>query len=265
MSFNGFKIKDYKYICETIMNSGYKTYTLHEYLIEKPEYGFIIIRHDVDYNIYDALRISEIESLHGIHSTFYIRLNKKSTKENISKLKSISSEIGLHYDALTKANNDIREALSIFYNQLNYLNSIAEVKTISAHGSSTKIKRNTELLEKINLNQLNLIGDAMLSIDFGNIPYYSDAGRTWNLHKNKLNDYPDKIIKDYSNIDNTYELCSLIKKDYYNGIYISSHPELWAQGRYYDLFKEIKYGRMRFILKSFIKRCNESRRNKLIK
>jgi hypothetical protein len=253
MPFNGFRIEDYEKICKTIKRSKYDTYTLKKYFEEKPENDFIILRHDVDYNISDAIRIAEIELAYGINATYFIRLNNKSTQKKIEQLNSMVSEIGLHYDLLVTSKYNFKDALTIFNDQLNYLNSIINVRTISAHGSSTKKTIGTELLEKINLKPYDIIGEAMLSVDFERLPYYSDAGRTWNSQRNKLYDFPDIITKDYKYIDKSHELCSLISKGYYKAIYISSHPELWAKRSYLNFLKEIKYGSLRFFVKKCIK------------
>lgn len=253
MHFNEFRIEDYEKICKSIYESKYKTYTLRQYFEEKPKKDFIIMRHDVDYNIDDALKIAEIELSYGVNSTFFIRLNNRTTRKKINQLRNITSEIGLHYDALVKTNSEVKRALTIFRYQMKFLNSIIEVKTISPHGSSTKRTQNTELLEKMNLNQFNLLGDAMISVDFEKIPYYTDAGRTWNLNKNKLNDFPNIVIKDYKYVDKSSELCSLISREYYDAFYLSSHPELWTSSFPQNIFKEIKYGYFRFLIKKGIK------------
>jgi hypothetical protein len=252
MSFNGFKIKDFNYLCETISNSHNKTYSLKQYFEQLPERNFIIVRHDVDYNIDSAIKIAEIESRYGINSTYYIRLNKKTKPEKILKLKSLSSEIGLHYDALANAKGNVKKASSIFKRQLDFLNSIIDVKTISAHGSSIKKSRNTDLIKERNLQEYNLIGDAMISVNFKVLPYYTDAGRTWNLEKNKLNDFPSTMPKNYKYINNTYDLCSLIQQQHYSCIYLSSHPELWANNTYFDILKEVQYGKTRFLIKKIL-------------
>ncbi|MCD4695925.1 MAG: hypothetical protein K8S16_06750 [Bacteroidales bacterium] len=248
MSFNGFKIEDFNYLCETISNSHKKTYSLKQYFEQSPERDFIIMRHDVDNNIDSAIKIAEIESRYGINSTYYIRLNKKTKPEKILILKSLSSEIGLHYDAFANVKGDLKKATSIFRRQLDYLNSLIDVKTISAHGSSTKKSRNTDLIKEINMKEYNLIGDAMISVDFKKLPYYTDAGRSWNLEKNKLNDFPSTMPENYKYINNTYDLCSLIQQQHDSGIYISSHPELWANNTHLDIIKEVQYGRTRYLI-----------------
>ena len=252
MSFNGFKIKDFNYLCETISNSHNKTYSLKQYLEQSPDRNYIIMRHDVDYNIDSAIKIAEIESRYGINSTYYIRLNKKTTPEKILILKSLSSEIGLHYDALANVKGDVKRASSIFKRQFDFLNSITDVKTISAHGSSIKKSRNTDLIKEINMQEYNLIGDAMISVDFSELPYYTDTGRSWDLEKNKLNDFPSTMPENYEYINNTYDLCSLIQQQHDSGIYISSHPELWANNSHLDILKEVQDGSTRYIIKKVL-------------
>lgn len=255
MSFNEFNIQHYKQICKTISESDFNIYTLRKYFEEKPRDNFIILRHDVDYNIDDALKIAEIELCFGIESTYYIRLNKKSTHKKLKRLHKMVAEIGLHYDALARTNFNLGRSLQIFKEQLDYLNTITDVKTISAHGSSTNSIKNSMLIDNLELSELGLYGDAILSVKFDNIAYYSDAGRTWNIAKNKINDFPGVVPQDYCYCNKSSELVKLISEHSVNTMYISSHPELWAESFFYDLNKELIYGVPRFLVKKIVKYC----------
>ena len=128
MTISGFNINDYTELCKIISNSTYKTYSIKQFFEQHPKNDFIIIRHDVDYNINTALKIAKIESRYNVNSTYYLRLNKRTTDERITSLKMISSEIGLHYDSYAKNEGNAKKAILIFKTQLNYLNTLCNIE-----------------------------------------------------------------------------------------------------------------------------------------
>ncbi|MEZ5195354.1 MAG: hypothetical protein R2764_02820 [Bacteroidales bacterium] len=166
LSLLGFNTSDYLKLCKVISLSDYKTFTLQKFFEDRPTSNYIIIRHDVDYDVDAAIKIAKIELDYQINATYYLRLNKKTTIEKIKVLMGMVSEIGLHYDSLAAGKGNIHKAIEIFEQQLNYLNLVCNVRTISAHGSATSNFDNKNILQFIKLNTYNLTGDAMCSINF---------------------------------------------------------------------------------------------------
>ena len=65
-------------LTQAIHGSGYKTYTLYQYYLAREqndlEKKYLILRHDVDSNSKNALRMALIENKFNIQSTYYFRL-----------------------------------------------------------------------------------------------------------------------------------------------------------------------------------------------
>ena len=65
----------------------------------------IILRHDVDLDIYPAYKMALLENEIGVKSTFFILLNAQSynplsinNKNILREISSLGFEIGLHFD-----------------------------------------------------------------------------------------------------------------------------------------------------------------------
>jgi cytochrome b involved in lipid metabolism len=252
MKKSQFTTDEYEVFCRIISGASYQTYTFKQYLEGKPGGDFILLRHDVDYDIEDAIKIAAIESKYNIKSTYYIRVNRKTKIGHLQKLNGFGCEIGLHYDCLAKANGNYNKAIILFKNQLDYLLKVCEIKTVSAHGSSLSNFKNNDLFKTFKFEEFGLLGDASLSIDFSKIPYYNDTGRSWDITKNKIKDIPPLFPENYRNISTLDDLKKLIDKKYYDSIYISSHPELWSENCFQDIFLQLKYGKLRYLSKKQI-------------
>lgn len=79
---------------------------------------FTFVRHDVDVNLIKAVDIARLDALHGISSTFYIRvsasgydINTLNSRNAIDSILLLGHDIGLHYDSYN--DTDIKEAADI--------------------------------------------------------------------------------------------------------------------------------------------------------
>ena len=82
----------------------------------------MIIRHDVDFSLEDALRIAKIENSLGINSTFFILLHSELynplgyiSSKFVSEILKLGHKIALHYDEIffEQTNVDISEGIKI--------------------------------------------------------------------------------------------------------------------------------------------------------
>jgi len=250
---NSFRVDDYHALCRTICQSSLNVYTVHEYLSAPHDNYGIILRHDVDYDVEKAIRISRIENEYGIRSTYYIRMNHSVTKDRILQLYTKGNEIGFHIDHWAKAEGNYRIAMERCERDLMWLRSIVPINTVSAHGSSISPFSNDVFIEYYIREKHPELQDAMHGIDFSTVGYYSDAGRSWNVNHNNITDKPALFPIGYSYIHSTTELTDIIGGMTNSSICISSHPELWASNMMLNLFNEFIYGRPRYILKLLIK------------
>ena len=103
----------------------------------------LILRHDVDYSLNLAYRLSEIESAIGATASYYIQLTTDvynpfsfSSREMLDKMLSNGFEIGLHFDPMPYGKNLSDKVLitQLFY-EIERLSKLlgTEIKSYSLH------------------------------------------------------------------------------------------------------------------------------------
>ena len=219
-----FTLQKYRDLLKSLKD--YKIQTVAEYLKTPYQGPLVILRHDVDRIPKNALKIAQIEKEHNIASTYYFRYNGEVFNKNIIQdISKLGHEIGYHYETLSKTKGDFEEAIKIFQSELNEFRKIAEIKTISMHGSPLSKHVNDEIWKKHSFNEFNLLGDGSLSIS--NVSYYTDAGRCWD-NQNNIRDYLKLDSKAGKTIRSTDELIDLANSHSNSKLYFNIHPERWT-------------------------------------
>lgn len=97
------QVTDYKVILKTIRETGHEFASfVNPPLTDK----YAILRHDIDFSIYDALEMAKVENSLGVKATYFTLLTapyyNPLADDNVAMLKQIVAldhEVGLHYDA----------------------------------------------------------------------------------------------------------------------------------------------------------------------
>ena len=106
----------------------------------------IILRHDVDLDIYPAYKMALLENEIGVKSTFFILLNAQSynplsinNKNILREISSLGFEIGLHFDPTNYSKKNISYLNEMVKKEINILSdiSLCKVESISLHSPST--------------------------------------------------------------------------------------------------------------------------------
>jgi len=225
-----FTIKKYKKLCKTISASNYEILTVENYISKKEKPNkFIILRHDVDIKPERALEFAKVESMFNIQSTYYFRMTPKVFIPTIIKeIATLGHEIGYHYEVLDKARGDYKKAIIIFESELNKLREIVDIKTICMHGNPLTKWRNIDVWNYYDFTKFGIIGEAYLSINYEDIAYFSDTGRTWDGGKYRIKDVVCSKVTGFFNIKSTDELIRLIRKEEVEKMCILSHPGQWT-------------------------------------
>ena len=225
-----FTIKTYKKLLSCLKEHDYKFLTFSDYLSSNennlPE-KYIILRHDVDEQAANALKMSETEFNLGIKATYYFRIVRQSNKpEIINKIVGMGHEMGYHYEDLSTMNGDIGKAILSFENNLAYFRTFYDIKTVCMHGSSSSKWDNRLLWEKFNLKNYNLIGEPYLSLDFSKIFYLTDTGYAWDGGKYAVRDVVENPFG--LSFHNTDQIIQCIKDNQFpNQAMILAHT-LWT-------------------------------------
>lgn len=218
-----FTLKKYEELCSVVSKSGYKNLTFSEYLGIKPKNNFVILRHDVDKSLKNALKMAKIENRYGLKSSFYFRM-KTFDKEIMIEIKRMGHEIGYHYECLDESKGDYEMAIKLFKKNLEKFKGF-DIKTICMHGNALTKWNNRDIWKKYDFKKFGILGEAYLSSDFTTLEYFSDTGRTWHPSKYNIKDIPDNH-KPKIHINSTDDMINLVKKGK-TSLYILTHPNRW--------------------------------------
>ena len=228
-----FTLNSYTNYLEILKNHGYCFYRYDEYmqnvkLVDK----YCLIRHDVDRNPKRSLEMAQIENSLNIKSTYYFRVKRNTFNPSIiKKIESLWHEIGYHYESLSDTNGNIEGAIKDFTLNLKKFRKIAKIKTCSMHGRPFKKHDNRDLW-RVNknhdylINELKMVGEVYLDIDYSDIAYINDTGRNWTSQESNIRDkVSSKIPADFRS---SAELISYFKKTPHKKIVFQIHPERWS-------------------------------------
>lgn len=226
-----FTFEMYEQLLRAGLDAGYEHITVREYLsAEQLPNEFIIHRHDVDRKPENSLAMARLEAEHGISSTYYFRTIRKTLKpELIAAIEELGHEIGYHYEDMDRADGDVEKAHESFAEQLGRLREIATIDTVCMHGNPLTAYDNRDMWSGVEtFNEYGLLGEAYLSMDFVDVTYFSDTGRTWKDGGLKVKDNPVGESHKNVQVDSTDELVGLVNRIEESRFYLLSHPNRWA-------------------------------------
>lgn len=215
----------------TARHAGYALLTVREYLTREdlPE-RFLVLRHDVDRKPANALRFARLEARLGVESTYYVRtVDGVFDPDVVERIDALGHEVGYHYEDLDRADGVRARARALFRESLATLRRHATVDTACMHGNPLTPHDNREMWDDpADLAEFDLLGDAYLSMDFADVTYFSDAGRTWRDGVLKVKD-PARCVRHKDvQADTTRELCSQLASGTVPRACVLSHPNRWA-------------------------------------
>jgi hypothetical protein len=224
-----FTLDQYVKFCLTIHELGYEFMTLAKFIkTGQPKRRVLILRHDVDRSVNRALRMAEIESSLGIKSTYYLRTTRSVFKpEALVLLHELGHEVGYHYEVLASAKGSIGKAILMFERELEMFRHVVPVETVSMHGSPLSPWNNLYIWKSMELSSFRLIGEAYLSIDYKNIYYFTDTGRSWNSQRYNFRDKVDSLQPEFP-IFSTPDLIAFLCKCPKTPVLINAHPNRWS-------------------------------------
>lgn len=226
-----FTYKIYESLLQAGVNKEYEHITVRDYLThDKLPEQFIIHRHDVDRKPMNSLAIAQIEAKHNISSTYYFRTIDKTLKPDIiEEIEDLGHEIGYHYEDMDRQDGDTDNAHDSFESYLNKLRNHATIDTVCMHGNPLTPHDNRNMWDdSSDFEQYALEGEAYLSMDFVDVTYFSDTGRTWQDGSLKIKDYTIGESTKSEAAETTKELIKLIKQEELSRLCLLTHPNRWA-------------------------------------
>jgi hypothetical protein len=181
----GFTFHHYRDMILLAKKKGYAFSTFRDHTDKNNEKRLILLRHDVDFNLRNALTFAELESKSGIVSTFFIRVHAPFnvfSYDNypiLKKIISLGHEIGLHYepDFFTLLNEG--DDVQTFNRERSVLENIINEKIsgISLHEPNRGLW--TRPKERLLLKKLKLEYSAYQPKFVKELKYISDSGGKW--------------------------------------------------------------------------------------
>jgi hypothetical protein len=172
----------------------------------------------------------------------------------MEQIHEMGHEIGFHYEVLDKVKGDYKAAIILFKNELEQFPY--NIETICMHGNPLTPWDNRDLWSHYDFKQFGILGEAYLSLDFSNIEYFSDTGRTWN------NRYSIKDVTLTGRINNDTFLGTRALMEYIRHVSrpvcIVTHPQRWNDS-YKSWIYEFISQSIKNMGKSGIKRMREKR------
>ncbi|RJP36930.1 MAG: hypothetical protein C4548_15055 [Desulfobacteraceae bacterium] len=240
-----FTLLAYKHYLQAITSAYTNIYRFDAFfdLPEKPQ-KFILIRHDVDRRPHKALEMAQLEYDMRICSTYYFRAKRHVFKPQIIRqIADLGHEIGYHYESLSDADGDMTSALNDFEYDLKRFRKIVPVKTIAMHGrpfspyDNRNLWKSPENIDKLH-KKFAILGEVYLHIDYSDIAYITDTGRTWrSLEANKMDIVNSNINVDITDGNLLYQ--RLKNGDWPKAVF-QIHPERWARHKSEFILQFIK-------------------------
>ena len=242
--------------------------TLSDYVkLENKNISVCILRHDVDLNPQNSLKIAEIENSLNIRGSYYFRIIPNSYNLDImKKIQSLNHEIGYHYEdvdlVLKKSKIKFRnkeklidKAYDNFCTNLKFFRKDFIIDSICMHGSPLSKYDNRIIWEKYNYKELDIIAEPYFDINFSEFLYLTDTGRRWDGDSVSVR---DKVESNFNNSYSTTNDIILDAKNLPNKIMLTIHPQRWHDNKLLWL-KELIFQKIKNNIKRlfFVKKNHE--------
>ncbi|MBN2419473.1 MAG: hypothetical protein JXL81_08835 [Deltaproteobacteria bacterium] len=190
---------------------------------------FVFLRHDVDRFPARAIKMARMEAQAGFQATYYFRCTKKSVfpKDTIGKIKALGHEIGYHYETMVLCKGDRIRAINLFAKNLNRLREVADINTVTAHGSPLSPYTSIGLISKNDAKSFQIYGDPHEQIDYSKVLYITDTGGIFGSRFNRRDWSPGKNFRTPTSPE---ALAGLLAPDSEPMILLNTHPEKWPGG-----------------------------------
>ena len=172
-----FTYSDYRKLIALLRDNGYTFANYHNF--EKHN-RCVIMRHDVDNSLSQAVRLAELEKEISVQSTFFVLLRtdfynvaSASAQKMLHRILELGHEIGLHFDEMAYDGGSGEDMIRRILWEKEMLSALlgTEVTTVSMHRpSKTTLDANWQIP-----GMVNSYGEMF----FHSFKYLSDSRRRW--------------------------------------------------------------------------------------
>jgi hypothetical protein len=183
----------------------------------------------------NSLRFAEIQSQYGVKGTYYFRMVPQSfNKTVIQCIVDLGHEVGYHYETMDTCRGNMDEAYEEFCRHLSSFREIADVKTISMHGSPISKFDNRDIWKKFDYKKLGILGEPYFDVNFNELFYITDTGRRWDGHlynvrdkATKENPLTNEAFKNFRVRTTEDLIMSVANGEFPSTAMMNFHPQRW--------------------------------------
>lgn len=223
-----FTLAKYDEVCRALVETGYPVVGIADYLQDRAilPTSFVLLRHDVESSGRRAVEMAEVEARHRLCATYFLRRRRGFRRSTITRLRELGHDIGYHYDTVARARGDLARARALFARDLDELRRQGPVRVASMHGSPLFPWDNRDLWRAVEPADFGLVGEVYADIDYADVRYFSDTGRTWHPTLHNLRDHVGAAPE--CAVDTTDELIALLRARRFPRLCLLAHPDRWA-------------------------------------
>jgi hypothetical protein len=160
--------------------------------------------------------------------------------------------VGYHYEELVAEKGDVDKAYARFVRNVKKMRQVVDVRTITMHGSPMSRFDSKDMWRVYDYKKLGLIGEPQIDVDWSEMFYLTDTGRSWNGVSRR-----DKVAERalawkakgwvYEKTDDVIR--ALKEGSFPNCVMMTTHPQRWTDS-WGEWLKELVVQRV----KNFVKR-----------
>lgn len=226
-----FTLKKYGELVSALRDAGYEFVTYVEYAEGKRSDRLVVMRHDVDRYMRMAKRISEVENEMGIKASYYLREKFLGKVDAIRHIADMGHEVGYHYEELVREKGDASKAYAMFMRNINELRQVVDVRTITMHGSPMSRIDSKMMWREYSYRKLGIIGEPQMDVDWSEMLYLTDTGRSWNgvNRRDKVAEFIPIWKARGWGYNSTDDVIRAVREGRFpNCVMITTHPQRWS-------------------------------------
>ena len=229
MDFTSLK---YSELVLALKDAGYEFVTYAEYCEGKRAERLVVMRHDVDKRVLCAMNMAREERRMNVKASYYLREDMVLYGKHVIKFfAERGHEVGYHYEELVKERGDVDKAYARFVRNIEEMRQVVDVRTITMHGSPMSRFDSKEMWQKYDYKKLRLIGEPQMDVDWGEMVYLTDTGRSWNgvSRRDKVADRVSEWKEKGWVYETTDDVIKAVKEGRFpTCVMMTVHPQRWS-------------------------------------
>ena len=227
-----FTLLKYSELVLALKDAGYEFVTYAEYAEGRRAERLVVMRHDVDKRVLCAMNMAREERRMNVKASYYLREDMVLYGKHVIKFfAERGHEVGYHYEELVKEKGDVDKAYARFVRNMEEMRQVVDVRTITMHGSPMSRFDSKEMWQKYDYKKLGLIGEPQVDVDWSEMVYLTDTGRSWNgvSRRDKVADRASEWKAKGWVYETTDDVIKAVREGRFpQRVMMTVHPQRWS-------------------------------------